>query len=160
MSKETLKKIQKTLESRSIPFEQFAHEHVHTSKDAAKIRGNTLDQAAKAIVIRIKNREGNHVFIQGVLSGSKKINMKVLKKLINAKSVSLATPEEVFEVTDCTVGSVPPFGPLFGMKTLVDRTLLSNEFIYFSAGTHNDSIKMRSSDFIGLFDFIVEDFSF
>jgi len=160
MSKEIFVKICDVLDSKSVAFEHLTHEHVHTSEDAAKIRGNTIDQAAKAIVIRAKNRDGKHEFIQCVLPGSRKIKMKILKKLIDARSVSLATPEEVLEVTDCMIGSVPPFGPLLGLKTLVDRNVLSNEFIYFSAGTHYDSIKMKASDFAELFDFVIEDFSF
>jgi Ala-tRNA(Pro) deacylase len=136
------------LSSKNVPFEHIVHEHVHRSEEAAKIRGNRIEQAAKAIVLKVRKKKSKeYEFIQCVISGHKKIDLKKLKSLLELDNASLASPEEVLEKTECTVGSVPPFGLLFGLKTYMEASVLDNEFIFFSAGTHNDSIKMKSRDY-------------
>jgi len=135
-------------EENHIKFDHLQHEHVHTSEDAARIRGNSLEQAAKAIVLKIKPKgKKESELIQCVLSGSKKINLKELRKTLDLKSAGLASPEEVLEKTNCTIGSVPPFGMMFGLRVFADEALFLQEKIVFSAGTHNDSIRMHSIDF-------------
>jgi Ala-tRNA(Pro) deacylase len=150
MGEDTLQKIIDFLTLKDVPFTHLTHEHVHTSEDAAKIRGNTVMQAAKAIILKVKYKanKSEYKFIQVVISGHKKIDLKKLKKLLSLESASLATPDEVLENTTCTIGSVPPFGKLLGIETFADVGLRENEFIFFSAGTHNDSIKMSSADYI------------
>ncbi len=158
MGKETLERILKILGERNISFEHIKHEHVHRSEDAAKIRGNSISQAAKAIILKVKSGE-NYTFIQCVLPGDKKIDLKKLKGLLKLKKAALASPEEVQEKTGCTIGSVPPFGNLFKIEVYVSNDLSKQEIIFFSAGTHNDSIKMKSDDYLRLINPIFLDFS-
>ena len=149
MGKKEFDMIVELLSSKNLEFEHITHEHVHRSEDAAKIRGNRVEQAAKAIVLKIRNRKSKeYEFVQCVISGHKKIDLKKLKSLLELDNASLASPEEVLEKTGCTIGSVPPFGKLFGISTFVDSSITEQEYIFFSAGTHNDSIKIKSKDYI------------
>jgi len=159
MAEDTFHKITKLLVENKINFEHLTHEHVHSSKDAAKVRGTSIKQAAKAIVLKIKKRDNYYVFVQCVLCGHKKIDLKKLKQILNAKSAALASPEEVLDITNCTIGSVPPFGILFDIPVYADKFLFENQQIVFSAGTHNDSIKMSPSDWSLLVQPVVEEFS-
>lgn len=159
MGKELFLKIKKLLDENKVEYDLFEHEHVHTSEDAAKVRGTKIEQAAKAIIIKTKSGK----LAQFVLGGDKRIDLKVIKKeLLHEKNVSLASPEDVLQVSGCTIGSVPPFAQLFDKPTpqYFDKDLLdSQEFIVFSAGTHHDSIKMKSADFVKVNEPIVEKFS-
>lgn len=137
------------LKSKDIGFEHLVHEHVHRSEEAAKIRGNKIEQAAKAIVLKVRKKKSKeYEFIQCVIPGHKRIDLKKLKALLELDNTSLASPEEVLQKTNCTVGSVPPFGSLFNLKVYMDESVLQEEFIFFSSGTHNDSIKMKSKDYL------------
>lgn len=147
MAKKTFELITNFLKEKNISFEHLTHEHIHRSAEAAKIRGNSIEQAAKAIILKGKEKKGEYVFFQCVLSGHKKIDFKFLRKEFGYTSVSLADPEDVLKLTGCTIGSVPPFGSLLGLKAYLDEDVLKNEYIFFSAGTHNDSIKMKSIDY-------------
>jgi Ala-tRNA(Pro) deacylase len=158
MSQETFEKIIELLKENSAQFIHLTHEHVVTSEDAAKIRGTRIEQAAKAIVLKIRRKNSNE-FIQCVLSGARRIDLKKLKQLLNEKNIGLATADEVLKITGCTIGSVPPFGELFGLKVFFDKQLLSEEEIVFCAGTHNDSIKIKTKDYINITKPIVEDVS-
>ena len=143
-----LPRILAELEEKKVVFEHLTHDFVHRSKEAACIRGNTLSQAAKAIVLKVKDKD-SYYFTQAVLQGTRKIHMKTLKKHLGAKNISLASPEEVKEITGCTIGSVPPFGHLFGLEVIADKSLLEEPKVVFSAGTHHDSVRIASAD---LFD--------
>lgn len=156
MGKKELEIIKAFLKENKISFEHLTHEHVHSSHDAAKIRGNKIEQAAKAIVIKAKQRNNEYKIIQCVLPGHKKIDMKKLRKTLDFKSVSLADPKEVLEKTGCTIGSVPPFGFLLGIETYADESITNEEEIVFSAGTHNDSIRIRSEDYLNFKEIIKE----
>ncbi len=147
------------LNSKGVKFEHIVHEHVHRSEDAAKIRGNKIEQAAKAIVFKIRKKKSEeYEFIQCVVSGHKRIDVKKLKGIFNLDNASLASPEEVLEKTGCTVGSVPPFGILWGLRTYADKSILEQEYIFFSAGTHNDSVKIRREDYLFSVNIEIMDF--
>ena len=64
-------------------------------------------------------------FYLAVLSAARRFSSKDFKRLIGAKGIRFATPEEVLRVTGCLSGAVPPFGSMFNEKviTLVDKSL-------------------------------------
>jgi prolyl-tRNA editing enzyme YbaK/EbsC (Cys-tRNA(Pro) deacylase) len=47
-----------------------------------------------------------------------------------------------------TKGAVPPFGGLFGLRTIYDRSLLEVETVNFNAGTHTGSIAIPRAQMI------------
>ena len=59
-----------------------------------------------------------------------------------------ASREEVLELTGLALGSIPPFGSLFGLRTLCDERLGANEVINFNAGDHGVSVSMWYVDYV------------
>jgi Ala-tRNA(Pro) deacylase len=147
MTTETFLKIREILNQAKVEYTHLTHDYVRTSEDAAKIRGTNIEDAAKAIILKIQFKEGNYDFIQAIIPANQRIDLKKLKILLDSKNVALASPDEVLERTGCTVGSVPPFGKLFNIPMYMDESILKKDFIVFSAGTHNDSIKMNAQDY-------------
>ncbi len=131
------------LRSRGIPFTLLEHDHVHTSADAAKVRGTRLEEAAKALVL--KDRTNDKLFMC-VVSGHRRLDLKLIKEMLHAKNVSLASPDEVLVATGCEVGTVPPFPVLFGMDGYADEGIFENERVVFSAASHYKSIRMRAEE--------------
>ena len=54
---------------------------------------------------------------------------------------------------------MPPFGPLYGQRVVVDTRLTSCEEIVFNAGSHREAIRMRYADFEQLVQPRVADFA-
>lgn len=151
MTVETFLQIKEILDKNNIEYTHLTHEHVHRSEDAAKIRGTNLDEAAKAIILKVEKKDESgksYEFIQVVIGGDQRIDLKKLRIMFNSKNVALASPDEVLERTGCTIGSVPPFGILFNLKVYMDSSLLDKPQIVFSAGTHNDSIVIKPEDYV------------
>ena len=158
MTQETFRQIRVFLDEQGIAYEHLQHGHVHTSQDAAKVRGTDIRQAAKALIL--KERTSGKLY-QFIVAGDRRLDLNKIKKtILQAKNISLAAPEDVLAATGCTVGSVPPFGNLFGLPTYFDEHLQeTQDYIVFSAGTHNDSIKMRTADFLAVTKPLIANYS-
>lgn len=140
------------IKSEGFWYETFEHEPVRTSEEAAKIRnGYTIEQGAKAIVIRVKVSSANKRFVMLVIPGDKRFDNDKIKSLFKAKNIRFATEEEVLEITSgVQPGGVPPFGNLFDLEVIVDPLLLENEKIIFNAGDRRFSIGILSADYLKL----------
>lgn len=137
-----LESIRTFLDAQNISYKTWTHEPVHTSEEAAKIRGTPLESGAKALVLRSEGK-----FLMVIIAGDKKMDLKKVKQAINAKRLSLATPEEALKVTHCEIGSIPPFGNLFSIPVYLDQSLLRSPIINFNAGRHDTSIAMSIDDY-------------
>lgn len=140
-----LERIRQVLSAQGVSYELLEHEPVTTSEEAARVRGVPLRTGAKAMVL--KTKEG---FLLAVFPANRRINFKRLRGVLGARRLRLATPEEVETITGLTKGAIPPLGNLFGLPTYMDPALLEEEFIYFNAGSHTHSVRMRSADLLRL----------
>ncbi|MBI2660410.1 aspartate--tRNA ligase [Candidatus Woesearchaeota archaeon] len=147
-------KIRDILNKEKIEFEVLEHKPVFTSKEAAEVRGTELKQGTKALIV--KTEEG---FIQAVVSGAKEVDLAKLQKLTLFKNLQLANAKEVKQATGCNIGSVPPFGNLFNLKTYFDKSVVENEILAFNAGQHTKSIKMKAKDLVKVVNPVIGEFS-
>ena len=88
-----------------------------------------------------------------VLPSTSRIDLVQLSEVVGepASQVRLATPEELFELfPDCEPGVVPPFGRLYGLKTLVDSGLTHYAEIIVGANTRHEGMRMLFRDFQAL----------
>lgn len=134
------------LSSKNIKFGLWVHTPVRTSEEAAAIRGVSTDSGAKAMLFKdIKTQ----IFYLAVMSASRRISWKTIKKYLNTKKTELANEEEVRKITRCLPGAVPPFGSLFGVKTLTDPSLIKNgPTINFNAGLRTHSLCLKTDDYL------------
>ncbi len=149
MYHKSVDKIIEILIKHNVWFETFEHEEVRTSEEAAKTRtGYSLEQGAKALVVKTYLKDGTEKFVMFVMPAHLKLDSKKVTQVINAKKIRFASEEEVEQVTNgVKVGGVPPFGNIFGLDVIADPKLFDNEKIVFNAGDRSFSIGMKSSDF-------------
>ena len=64
-------------------------------------------------------------FFLVVCSATKKLNTGKFKKLVGSKNVRFAKQDEVYDLSGCITGAVPPFGSLFTkpLTTYIDISL-------------------------------------
>lgn len=138
-------RLQQWLREAGVVFEPLEHAPVSTSEDAARVRGTPLEQGAKALVVRAGDR-----FVHCVLPAHLRADNAALRAILGTRKLRFATREELYEITGCAPGAVPPFGNLFGLPVLVDEELRRNERVVFNAGSNAVSITMRCADLIRL----------
>lgn len=142
MSALVSKRIEDILKDSGVDYRITEHEPVFTSEGAANVRGVDPKTGVKALVL--KTPEGR--FIIGLCPGDKRLDLKAISRLEGVKKLALASPIEVLKVTDCEVGSVPPFGFSKKLKTYMDKDVLDNEEVNFNIGLHTKSAAMKSKD--------------
>ena len=144
--------VQTTVCNNLFMYDNFQHKPVFTSKEAAEVRGVSLDSGAKAMLLRDNSSESvetSVLFTLAVMSASKKFSWKLVKKVLKVKNMRFATPEEVQQVTGCLPGAVPPFGSVFGVQTIVDESLYQQgETINFNCGLRTHSMKLKVNDYL------------
>jgi Ala-tRNA(Pro) deacylase len=80
-----------------------------------------------------------------------RLNFQELTVALKSTHLEMLPESELVKVfPDCDLGAVPPFGNLYGVDVWVDRVVASAEKVLFCAGTHEDCIRMRYSDFARL----------
>lgn len=84
------------------------------------------------------------------MRGDHKADSGKLRKILGAKDIRLASPEDVLRITNCEVGSVHPFGLLFSLGVYMDSAIQEIDEVNFSAGTHVNSIRMKRVDMVNL----------
>lgn len=130
-------------------FETFEHEPVRTSEEAANVRpGYSLEQGAKAIIVRAKRSKRDKWFVMLVLPADIRFDNGKVKDLLEVKDIRFATREEIAKLTDgVELGGVPPFGNLFNIEVVADPKLFENDKIVFNAGDKRFSVAMMSADY-------------
>jgi Ala-tRNA(Pro) deacylase len=141
-----LKRLQSYLDNHKIPYEVVSHLRAYTAHDVAQKVDVSGDLVAKVVVVK-----ADKYFVMTVLPSTWRVDLKRLRDALEAREVRLATEAECANLfPDCQVGTMPPFGNLYGMEVYVDQLLTEDESIVFEAGTYVGAIKLLYKDFAGL----------
>lgn len=98
--------------------------------------------------------------VEAVVPAPSFVNLERLLALAGGHEIRLADEPELRRLfPDCEIGAMPPLGPLYGQTVFVDARLAAEDEIAFNAGTHEDAIAMRWSDFVRIVDPIVGRFA-
>lgn len=130
------------LKTHEIDFKHMTHEPTPTSEDSALIRGTTLEEGVKAIILRGKNSKKNYQFN---IPSNLKLDMKAVADAVGEKC-EFESPEVIKERFGLIVGSIPPFGNLLNLETYYDEKVKDSEKSAFNCGLVSESIVMRSKD--------------
>jgi Ala-tRNA(Pro) deacylase len=130
------------LSGRGVNFDIFTHAEAFTAVEEARKLGIEAGDVAKVVVIRYQDR-----MALLVLPARSHADMKAVREALGDHQVRLATENEMSrELPNYAPGTVPPFGELVGAPLYLDAHLAEHETVVFGAGTHTDSIRMRTSD--------------
>jgi Ala-tRNA(Pro) deacylase len=98
---------------------------------------------AKTVMITIDGR-----MAMAVVPANEHVDFDLIKEAIGIKPITLANEEEFRSYfPKCEVGTMPPFGNLYGMEVYVDKSLAQDHEIAFNAGSHTELIQMAYEDF-------------
>lgn len=134
------------LKDRGCNFKHITHEETITSEDSARVRGASLEEGIKAIILRGKNSKKNY---QVNIPAHLKVDMKAVAELVGEKC-EFEAPEVILERYGLQTGAVPPFGNLLNLETFFDQSLANLNQIAFNCGLRTESILMKAADLIAL----------
>jgi Ala-tRNA(Pro) deacylase len=130
------------LADQNVPFEPVPHPPAYSAQKRAKYLHISGSRVAKSVLLY-----GPQGFLLAVLPATHQIDTDELARDL-AGPVRLATAAEIADFfSDCEWGVVPPFGALYGLKTVVDDSLAPDAELVFEGHTHFEAVRMRCADF-------------
>jgi Ala-tRNA(Pro) deacylase len=142
----TVTEIQEELDRAHIDFDLIQHRRTQTAGDEARAVGMSPDDVAKTVVLA--SGDG---FVRAVIPASTRLDLHKARALLGDNHARLASEEElVFAYPMYELGAVPPFGGPGGDRVLIDRRLADRVFVVLEAGTHRESIWLRTADLLEL----------
>lgn len=152
----TLTTLTSTLAHADVGYELIPHEHTETAVAEARVLGVSRGEVAKTVVATDGER-----FVRAVVPASEHVDLHRLARAIGedgalrlASEAELAAAYPTFEL-----GAVPPFGGPAADRVVVDRLVAEYESVVFEAGTHEESLRLRTTDLLRLADAQVADIS-
>ncbi len=113
-----------------------------TAIEAASSLGCEVGAIVKSLLFKTENS-----FTLCLVAGDRKASIIKIKKTLNIKDVSMASADEVKDVTGFTIGGVSPVGHINKIDVFIDNSLKRFESLYAAAGHPNCVFKL---DFINL----------
>ncbi len=131
------------LDQSGVKYEVREHTPVFSAQGLAAAEHEHGKYVAKPVIVRDDSR-----YVMCVLPAPHKVDLGKLKQQLGAKVVELANEDEIAKLfPDCELGAEPPFGNLYDIPTLMEKTLERDDHIMFQAGTHGQAIQMRMADY-------------
>ena len=130
------------LTNHQVDFETIVHPPAYSAQKRAKYLHLPGRRVAKCVLLA-----GPEDFILAVLPATHHVDTAALAAMLGGP-VRLATEREITELfRDCEWGVVPPFGPLYGLATVIDNSLDPDATLVWESHTHGEAIRMRCRDF-------------
>ena len=114
-----------------------------TAIEAASSLGCEVGAIVKSLLFKTEN-----TFTLFLVSGDKKASLNKIKKTLNIKDASMASPDDVKNITGYTIGGVSPVGHLNKIEIFIDHSLARFENLYAAAGHPNSIFKIKYQQLI------------
>lgn len=136
-------KLKEFLDRVGVKYTAVPHSPAYSTQKVAESAHIPGKQLAKTVIVKLDGE-----MAMAVLPANQKVIMQDLRDMTGSDNVKFATEAE-FEkcFPDCEIGAMPPFGNLYGLEVFVAESLVGNDEIAFTAGSHSEVIRMAYADF-------------
>ena len=142
----TMMQVEEALADAHVEYELIEHRHTETAGDEARAVGVPAEQVAKTVVLESGGR-----FVRAVVPASRHVDLAKVRELLGDDDTRLASEAElVLAYPLCELGAVPPFGVPAGDRVLLDRGLAQQESLVLEAGSHRQSVRLKTEDLVRL----------
>ena len=108
-----------------------------TALEAASSLGCEVGAIVKSLLFKTEN-----TFTLCLVAGDKRASLNKIKKALKIKDASMASAEDVKNITGYTIGGVSPIGHLKKIEILIDKSLSRFNLLFAAAGHPNCVFKI------------------
>ena len=142
LNKEPVKRAEKSIKEYNNEMSVIVLDNsAKTAIEAASSLGCEVGAIVKSLLFKTEN-----TFTLFLVSGDKKASLNKIKKTLNIKDASMASPDDVKNITGYTIGGVSPVGHLNKIEIFIDHSLARFENLYAAAGHPNCVFKTNFDD--------------
>ncbi len=140
--------ILKYLEDLNLEFIHHQHEAVFTCEAAEQATGHIPGMHSKTLILRDSKLK---TFYMVIMQSQKRLDMKALRPMLEAKKLSFAGPEYLEEMLQVTPGSCSPFGLIFDkdqkLTVYLDQDVANADIVNFHPNINTSSLEMNQKNF-------------
>lgn len=141
-----LKDLVEHFEGAGVAYRVEKHPFAITAQEAADLQHVPGHSFAKSVVAVADGR-----FVLLVLQAPHVIDFGAVEDALLVDEARLATEEEFAPLfPDCELGAMPPFAGKPGLDVYLDKGLIGRPEITFEAGSHFETVRMRTEDYVWL----------
>ena len=138
LKKEPVKRVEKALKEFDPSLKIIMlNTSARTAQEAASSLGCEVGAIVKSLLFKTENS-----FTLCLVAGDKRASLNSIKKLLKIKDASMASAEDVKNITGYTIGGVSPVGHLRKIEILIDKSLSRFRSLYAAAGHPNCVFKI------------------
>lgn len=148
--------LEQYLQKHDIPYLMRHHAPAMTARQLAELEHIDPHEVAKVVIMRDQKQ---HYMM--VLPADYKLDLKRAREMIKSQNAWIVSEQELQQLfPHCELGAMPPFGELYNMQVYAETDLGDDQEIEFNAGSHEDAIRMRFSDWQNMVHPMMDHFSF
>lgn len=131
------------LDQLNIPYQVFVHAGpIRSIEQAAAERNQDVSQVVRSILFRLNEGE----YAMALVAGKNQISWKALRNHFGMSRLTMASPDEVLEITGYKVGTVSPFGLKTQVPMLADQNVFQPVAVSMGSGISGMAIMMLTKD--------------
>lgn len=146
---EAYEKVVEVLNGLDIPFDIVEHEPALTTEQADSFIEGIEGVRTKTMFLTNKKKTAYYLLI---MDDQKRLDMDLLKELIGANRVRMASPESLFEKMSLPAGVVSPFGLLNNAEKDIhvyfDKEIMSEKRMSFHPNTNEKTLFVDTVDLL------------
>jgi Cys-tRNA(Pro)/Cys-tRNA(Cys) deacylase len=148
--------LQAIISQRRIPAQiiEFASP-LPTVELAAQAAGVAPEVIVKTLILH----DGNGYYVALVLAGNQRIDFNKVQQFVSAKKLKFAPHADVLRVTGYPAGGTPPFGFDRPLLTLVDWSVLRQQYVMAGGGKAELLVKLTPAALVEAAQATVGDFA-
>ena len=123
-----------------------------TALEAASSLGCEVGAIVKSLLFKTEN-----TFTLNLVAGDQKASLNKIKKLLKKRDISMASANDVKDITGYTIGGVSPVGHVNKIDILIDNSLDRFDNLFAAAGHPNCVFKINFKDLKSITNGLVED---
>lgn len=136
-------KLQKHLVQNKVVYDVVPHRTVFTVYDLAQTTKVKLNTIVKTLLVK-----ADKDYVLAVLPAHLRLDLAALKKQLKAKTVSLAKEKEMLTKFKVKPGAMTPFGSLYKVSVIMDKSLLKAEKVLMGAGSFTESLRLKMKHYL------------
>lgn len=134
--------VTQALDQLNVPYTFFEHSGaVNSLAQAAAERNQLPEQIVRTILFRLS--QDNYVLV--LIAGPQQVDWKALRRHLGQSRVTMASQDEVLQMTGYKVGAVSPFGLPQPISVLVDESVLAQEEISIGSGVRSTTVIIKTA---------------
>jgi Ala-tRNA(Pro) deacylase len=145
----------RALDEAGVEYELLPHAHTETATAEAEALGVDPGEVGKTLVLTTP--EGS---VRAVLPAPARLDVRKVREVlgVSGKRVHLLDEEQLKrDYGEFELGAVPPLGGGSRDRVLLDRSLAERESIVVEAGSHDESVRIKTADLVRLTEAEVAD---